>query len=111
MKVVNLLSGISYNMPKMISSEYQSHGIKIKDFKISLLVILILLAPRGWGVDIVNLLLGMSYNMPKMLSSENQSHSIKIEDFKINPINPFNPNKTKRGKWNILLRIFQNSES
>ena len=92
-------------MPKMISSEYQSHGIKIKDFKISLLVILILLAPRGGGVDIVNLLLGMSYNRPKMLSSEYQSHGIKTKDFKINPINPFNPISIKRGSENVKLII------
>ena len=39
----------------------------------------------------------MSYIMPKKSSSEYQNHSIKIEDFKINPINPFNPNKTKWG--------------
>ena len=45
--------------------------------------------------------------MPKNWSSVLQSHSIKIEDFKINPINPFNPNKSSGGVKikNLLLGI------
>ena len=50
----------------------------------------------------------MTYNMPEMLSSEFQSHSIKIEDFNINPINPFNPNKTKGGGNENLKPITRN---
>ena len=58
----------------------------------------------------LNLLLGMSHIMSKKLSSEFQSHSIKIEDLKINPINPFNPNKTKGGVniFNLLLGMSYN---
>ena len=33
MEISNLLLGMSYNMPNMLSSEFQSHSIKIKDFK------------------------------------------------------------------------------
>ena len=66
----------------------------------------------------------MSYNMPMilisiflnclimsmMLSSKFHSHNIKIEDLKINPINPFNPNKTKGGVKikNLLLGMSYN---
>ena len=35
MNILNLLLGISYNMPKMLSSEFQSHSIKFEDFKIN----------------------------------------------------------------------------
>ena len=31
----NLLLGMSYNMPKMLGSKFQSHSIKIDNFKIS----------------------------------------------------------------------------
>ena len=51
----------------------------MKISKLTLLILLTLLAPRG-GVKILSLLLGMSYNKPKMLSSKFQSPSIKIED-------------------------------
>ena len=34
MEIVNLLLGMSYNMPKMLSSEFQTCSIKIEDFKI-----------------------------------------------------------------------------
>ena len=54
-------------------------ALKLRISKLTLLILLTLLAPRG-GVKILSLLLGMSYNMPKMLCSEFQSHSIKIED-------------------------------
>ena len=48
--------------------------------------------------------------MSMMLRSKFHNHSIKIEDFKINPINPFNPNKTKGGVkiLNLLLGISYN---
>ena len=91
---------MSYNIPKMLNSEFQSPSIKIQDSKLILLIILTLLAPRG-GVKILNVLLGMSYNIPKILSSEFQSCSIKIEEFKINPIHPFNPNSIKGGSKNV----------
>ena len=48
--------------------------------KLTLLILLTLLAPRGGGVQILILLLGMSYNMPKLLSYKFQSPSIKIYD-------------------------------
>ena len=83
-------------MPKILGFKFQSHSIKIEDFKINPINLLTLLAPRG-GVKMLNLLLGMSYIMLKMLSSEFQSHSIKIEDFKLIAINPFNPISIKRG--------------
>ena len=88
MKILNLLLGMSYNMPKMLGSKFQSHIIKIEDFKIN---------PINTYNPILKLLLVMSYIMSKMLSSEFKSHSIKIEDFKINPIKLFNPIGTKRG--------------
>ena len=68
--------------------------------KLTLKILLTLLAPRG-GVKILNLLLGMSLNMPTVFSSEFQCNSIKNEDFKINPINPFNPISTKWGNDNL----------
>ena len=33
MKIKNLLLGMSYNMLKVFSSEFQSNSIKIEDFK------------------------------------------------------------------------------
>ena len=85
---------MSYNMHKMLSSQFQIHSFKNVDFKITLWIILTLLAPRG-EEKILNILLRMSYNMPKMFCSKFQSHIIKVQDFKINPINPFNPISTK----------------
>ena len=35
MKMVNILLGMSYNKPKMVSPEFRSHSIKIQDFKIN----------------------------------------------------------------------------
>ena len=80
---------MSYNLPKVLASEYQSPSIKIEDFKIKTFNNFNSISTTG-GVNILNLLLQMSYNMPKMLSSKFQPCCIKIEDFKINPINPFN---------------------
>ena len=94
-------------MPKILGFKFQSHSIKIEDFKINPINLLTLLAPRG-GVKILYLFLGMSYIMPKKLSSEFQGHSIKIENFKINPINPFIPNKTKGGGNKIFKPIARN---
>ena len=34
-QILNILLEMSYDMPKMLSSELQSHSIKIKDFKIN----------------------------------------------------------------------------
>ena len=34
-KMLSLLLEMSYNMPKMLCSEFQSNSIKIKDFKIN----------------------------------------------------------------------------
>ena len=31
----NLILGISYNIPNMLSSKFQSHSIEIEDFKIN----------------------------------------------------------------------------
>ena len=93
MKILSLLLGISYNLPKMLSSEFQSHSTEIIINPLTLLA-------QGGGDDIFNLLIQMSYNMPKILSSKFQPWSIKIEDFKINPINPFNPISTKEGNEN-----------
>ena len=73
-KMLNVLPGMSYNMPNMLSSEFQSHSNKIEDFKIN---------PINSFHPILNLLLEMSYDMPKMLRSKFQSHSIRIQDFKI----------------------------
>ena len=33
--ISNVLLGMSYNMPKTLSSEYKSHSIKIEDLKIN----------------------------------------------------------------------------
>ena len=64
---------MSSNIPKMLNSEFQSPSIKIQDQKLTLLIILTLLAPRvGW--EILDVILGMSYNLPKALGSEYQSH-------------------------------------
>ena len=79
MDIVNLLLGMSYNRPKMLSSEFQSHSIKIDDFKINPINYFIPICTKG-GLKMLNLLLGMSYNMPKMVGSKFQSPSIKIED-------------------------------
>ena len=75
--MLSLLLGMSYNMPTMLSSKFQSPSIKIEGSKLTLLIFLTL-APRG-GVKILSLLLGMSYNMPKLLSAKFQSPSIEIE--------------------------------
>ena len=83
-------------MPKMSSSEFQSHSTKIEDFKINPINLFNPISTKG-GSENLSLFLGMSYNMPKMLCSQFQSYSIKIEDFKINPLNPFNPTSTKGG--------------
>ena len=82
--MLNLLLQMSYNMPKMLSSEFQTCSIKIEDFKINPINTFNPISTNG-GSNILSILLGMSYNMPKMLSSKFQSHSIKIENFKINP--------------------------
>ena len=65
----------------MLGTQFQSHSIKIEDFKIIPNNLFNPIGTKG-----VKLILVMSYIMPKMLSSEFKSHSIKIEDFKINPI-------------------------
>ena len=66
--MLNLLLGISYNMPNMFSSEFQSNSIKIKDFKINPINHFNPISTKG-GVKIINLLIRMSHNMPKMLGS------------------------------------------
>ena len=98
--MVNILLGMSYNKPKMVSPEFQSHSIKIEDFKINPIYMFNPISTKGW-VKMLNLLLGISYIMSKMWSSKFQSNSIKIEDFKINPINPFNPISIKGGSENF----------
>ena len=70
---------MSYIIPKKLSFDFQSHSIKIKDFKINTINPFNPNNTKG-GVKILNLLPGVSYNMPEVLSSEFQSHSIKIED-------------------------------
>ena len=35
MKIKNLLLEMSYNMPKMLRSKFQSHSIRIEDFTIN----------------------------------------------------------------------------
>ena len=87
---------MSYIMPKMFSSEFQSNSITIEDFKINPITPYNPISTKG-VLKIQNLFLGMSYSMPKMLSSKTQSHSFKIEDFKSDHINPFNLISTKRG--------------
>ena len=95
---------MSYIMPKKLSSEFQSHSIKIKNFKINPINPFNPNKTKGGeGVNILNVILGMSYNLPKALTSEYQSPSIKIDDFKINPFNPFNPISTKGGSQNVKL--------
>ena len=79
MDIVNLLLVMSYNMPKMLSSEYQSHSIKIEDLKINPINSFIPISTKG-RVNFLNLLLRMFYIMPKMVGSEFQSPSIKIDD-------------------------------
>ena len=59
-------------------------------------------------MEILNLLLGLSSIIPKKLSSEFQSHGIKIDNLKINPINPFNPNKTMGGGFENFKPITRN---
>ena len=90
MEISNLLLGMSYNMPKMLISEFQSHSIKILDFKMKSRV----------EMTFFNLLKGIFCNIPNMLISEFQSHSIRIEDFKDIAINYFNPISIKR--WNDI---------
>ena len=36
MTFLNLLLGISYNTPDVLSSKFQSHSIEIEDFKINM---------------------------------------------------------------------------
>ena len=83
-------------MPKILGFKFQSHSIKIEDFKINPINPLNPISTKGVSENL-NLLLGMSCNMPKMLSFKFQSYSIKVEDFKINPLNPVNPISTKWG--------------
>ena len=48
MKIKNLLLGMSYDMPKILSITFHSYSIQIEDFKmLTLLILLTLLAPRG----------------------------------------------------------------
>ena len=46
MKILNVILGMSYNLPKALTSEYQSPSIKIEDFKINPNNLITLLAPR-----------------------------------------------------------------
>ena len=66
MKILDLLLGMSYNMPMKFSSEFQSCIIKIENFKINPINPFNPISTKG-GVKILNLLLRMSYNMPKMV--------------------------------------------
>ena len=70
---------MSYDIPKVFSSEFQSNSIKIEYFKIYPINPFNPISTKE-GVKILSLLLGMSYNMPTMLSSKFQNPSIKIED-------------------------------
>ena len=74
---------MSYNIPKMLSSKFQTCSIKIEDLNINPLNPFNPISTKGEGVEHLKLLLGMSYNMPKMLSSEIQSPIIKIQDSKL----------------------------
>ena len=74
---------MSYNMPNVFSSEFQSNSTKIEDFKINPINQFNPISTRGW-VTILNLLLGISYNMLKRVGSKFQSPSIKMEDFSQN---------------------------
>ena len=69
MKLLNLLLGISYIIPKMLSSEFQSNSIKIEYFKIDPLNPFNPITTMGWS-EMLTLLLEMSYNMTKMFSSK-----------------------------------------
>ena len=62
-----LIPGMSSNMPKMLSSEFQSHSIRIQYFKIIAINPFILLASRG-RMKFINLVLRISYDIPNMLS-------------------------------------------
>ena len=84
----------------MLSFEFQSHSITLIISRLTLFILLTLLAQRE-GVNIKNLLLGRSSNTPRILTSKYQYQSIKIENIKINPMNPFNPISTKRGSENL----------
>ena len=90
----------------MVSPEFQSHSIKIQDFKINPINPFNPISIKG-GVKTLSLLLEMSYNMPNILTSKFQSPIIKIEDFKINSNNPFNLISTKGGS-EILKPITRN---
>ena len=79
----------------MLGTKFQSHGIKIEDFKIIPINPLNPISTKRRVSEVFDLILLMSYIMPKMLSSAFKSHSIKIEDFKSNPFISFNPISTK----------------
>ena len=96
MAIKNPLLGMSYNMPKMSSSEFQTCSIKIEDFKINPINPFYPISIKGGSEDF-KCITKMYYNMPKKLRSEYQSHRIKIEDLEINTFNPFNPISTKGG--------------
>ena len=70
---------MSYHIPKMLSSKFQSNSLKIEDFKINPLNTFNPISTKE-GVKILNLLLVMSYNMPNRAGAKFQSLSIKIED-------------------------------
>ena len=56
MKILNILLGMSYNIPMVFSSEFQCKSIKIEDFEINPINLLILISTEG-GIEILSLLL------------------------------------------------------
>ena len=73
MNILILFLGMSYNMLKMLSSEFQ-------DFKINPINNFNPISPKGGGSENYKPITRNVYNMPQMLCSIFQSHSIKIED-------------------------------
>ena len=69
-------------MPKMLSSECQSHSIQIEDFKNNPINPFNPFSTKG-ELKMSNILLDISENMPKILGFKFRSHSIKIKN---NPI-------------------------
>ena len=91
MDISNVLLRMSYSMPKVLTSEYQSPSIKIENFKVNIFNPFNPISTT-WGSENFK---PMSYNMPKMLSSKYQRDVIKMKGFKRNPSNPFNPISNK----------------
>ena len=50
--ILNLSLGMSYNLPKKLSSKFQSNSIKIENFQITPINIFNPINTKGWSEDL-----------------------------------------------------------